>query len=484
MENIYNILNDIDTDFSEFEEESLSEIEIKRINERLSKKLHSKNKNNHSKALTWMGRAAVIMLGCLTIGGGVYAAAFYRKNTKNDFRVKSSESKVISEEGNKVTKEIYDDETGGKITYDVVNDNAKDAVLEENTDGAAKLVEKVEKAGYANAEIVSISNDITDFKIGVRFNFDNAPDLEALKAKIDQGVSEGVSWNDTEYSGISLKTTFDGIEMFSWGNDYRVEGNSLYLDFFILPNTTKAFMEGNDLNAPHRDTPLTANASEEEIEEWKKEWEEYEKTLPDSLNSIIEVSIDLGEDYGDTYTFITKLDGNFEDSQREMISVNGGSGEYNLDGVYEYMSIDSYSIGATGLQFHGECVYKDDWEIVNKTCEEQGIESCGFLRIKAWDDLGNTYLMYMCNEPGDGSETDTPYGKAPVDRFTAPLYEKASLLEEYGKVTGIDYSSEWADGISQITFVIEKVIDMQDASGENTTTVEPVTEPVTINLPE
>ena len=76
MENIYNILNDIDTDFSEFEEESLSEIEIKRINERLSKKLHSKNKNNHSKALTWMGRAAVIMLGCLTIGGGVYAAAF------------------------------------------------------------------------------------------------------------------------------------------------------------------------------------------------------------------------------------------------------------------------------------------------------------------------------------------------------------------------------------------------------------------------
>ena len=90
----------------------------------------------------------------------------------------------------------------------------------------------------------------------------------------------------------------------------------------------------------------------------------------------------------------------------------------------------------------------------------------------------------MCNEPGDGSETDTPYGKAPVDRFTAPLYDKASLLEEYGKVTGIDYSSEWADGISQITFVIEKVIDMQDASGENTTTVEPVTEPVTINLPE
>ena len=70
MENIYNILNDIDTDFSEFEEESLSEIEIKRINERLSKKLHSKNKKNHSKALTWMGRAAVIMLGCLTIGGG------------------------------------------------------------------------------------------------------------------------------------------------------------------------------------------------------------------------------------------------------------------------------------------------------------------------------------------------------------------------------------------------------------------------------
>ena len=141
-------------------------------------------------------------------------------------------------------------------------------------------------------------------------------------------------------------------------------------------------------------------------------------------------------------------------------------------------------MGATGLQFHGTTVSQDDWDIINKTCEEQGIEYCGFLRIRAWDDLGNTYLLYMANEPGDGSEKDTPYGKAPVDRFTASLYDKAPILEEFSKDTGITYSSEWADGISKITFVIEKVIDMQDADRNITTTVEEVTDPVTIELPQ
>ena len=71
----------------------LSEIEVKKINERLKGKISSRKGNTTKKAVVWMGRAAVIMLGCLTIGGGVYAAALYRKNVKNDLRIKASESK-------------------------------------------------------------------------------------------------------------------------------------------------------------------------------------------------------------------------------------------------------------------------------------------------------------------------------------------------------------------------------------------------------
>ncbi|SNU08611.1 hypothetical protein SAMN06297422_11944 [Lachnospiraceae bacterium] len=482
MDNIYKYLNDVDTDLSEFEEEQLSEIEIKRINKRLKGKMDSHNGSSSKKTMIWVGRAAAIVLCCLTVGGGAYAAAFYRKNTRDDLRIKASESKVVSEDGNKVTKEIYDDETGGKITYDVVNETADDAVLEETADGDIKLVEKVEKAGFANAEITSISKEGETLKIGVKFNFEKDPGLEALKEKIDKYSVEGEYWNATEDTGISLKTKIADREMVCWGNDSKIEENSLYLDFFVLSKTPEDYSD--DENVPKRDTPLTADAPQEEFDAWFKEWEEYEKTLPDPLNSTIEVSIDLGKDYGDTYTFTTKLEGNYEESDRELISVNGGSGEYTLDGIYEYMSIDSYSMGATGLQFHGTTICKDDWDIINKTCEEQGIEYCGFLRIKAWDDLGNTYLMYMCNEPGDGSEKDTPYGKAPVDRFFAPLYDNAIALETFSKETGITYSSEWADGISQITFAIEKVIDMDDADGKSTTTVELVSEPVTINIPQ
>ena len=482
MDNLYKYLNDVDTDLSEFEEEKLSETEIKRINKRLQGKMNSHNNSRSKKTMIWVGRAAAIVLCCLTVGGGAYAAAFYRKNTKDDLRIKASESKVVSDDGIKVTKEIYDDETGGKITYDVINENTADVVLEETADGDIKLVEKIEKDGFANAEIASISKEGETFKIGVKFNFDKDPGLEALKEKIDNTASEGGCWNATENTGISLKTKIADREMLSWGNDSKVEGNSLYLDFFVLSNTPEDYLE--DENAPKRDTPLTADAPQEEFDEWFREWEEYEKTLPDPLNSTIEINIDLGKDYGDTYTFTTKLEGNYEDSERELISVNGGSAEYDLDGMYESVSIDSYSMGATGLQFHGTVVFKDDWDIINKTCEEKNIEYCAFLRIRAWDDLGNTYLMYWANEPGDGSEKDTPYGKAPVDRFTASLYNKATILDDISKETGITYSSEWADGISQITFAIEKAIDMQDADGNNTTTVELVSDPVTIDLPK
>ena len=181
MNNIYDILNDIDTDFSEFEEESLSEIEVKKINERLKGKISSRKGNTTKKAVVWMGRAAVIMLGCLTIGGGVYAAALYRKNDKNDLRIKASESKVISEEGNKVTKEMYDNETGGKATYEVVYDGASTEAAIDNEN----LVEKIEKAGIANAEIASISKEDSNLKIGVRFNFENDTDLDSLVEKVN-----------------------------------------------------------------------------------------------------------------------------------------------------------------------------------------------------------------------------------------------------------------------------------------------------------
>ena len=498
MNNIYDILNDIDTDFSEFEEESLSEIEVKKINERLKGKISSRKGNTTKKAVVWMGRAAVIMLGCLTIGGGVYAAALYRKNVKNDLRIKASESKVISEEGNKVTKEMYDNETGGKATYEVVYDGASTEATIDN----GSLVEKIEKAGIANAEIASISKENNNLKIGVRFNFENDTDLDSLVEKVNAAAYEGACWNSTEATGLSLCAKIDGTEFLSWGNEIKSEGNSLYLDFFIDTTMTQDYIDEIEKTREEQaaylrehpeevekfengeSAPLTADSTKEEIDARMAAIEEYQKSLPDPLNSPIEISIDLGKDYGETYTFTTKLEGEFEDSEREHISVDGGSAEFDIDGIYESLTIDSYSMGATGFQLHGSYVYTSDWDIINKKCEETGGEYSASLRIRAWDDLGNTYLMLLTNYPGDGSTKTTPYGDGVVDNFDASLYDSAFGLEQFSKGAGIDYCSQWADGISQITFAIEKEVCIQDADRNITTTVELISDPVTVTLPK
>ena len=146
--------------------------------------------------------------------------------------------------------------------------------LEETADGDIKLVEKVEKAGFANAEITSISKEGDDLKIGVKFNFDKDPGLEALKEKIDKYSVEGEYWNATEDTGISLKTKIADREMVCWGNDSKIEENSLYLDFFVLSKTPTDYTD--DENVPQRDTPLTADAPQEEFDAWFKEWKEYE----------------------------------------------------------------------------------------------------------------------------------------------------------------------------------------------------------------
>ena len=70
----------IDTDLDEFEEEQLSDTEIKKINARLKNKLGSGTGGSTAKALSTLGKAAIIVIGFMAVGGGVYAAAQYRKN--------------------------------------------------------------------------------------------------------------------------------------------------------------------------------------------------------------------------------------------------------------------------------------------------------------------------------------------------------------------------------------------------------------------
>ena len=122
MNNAYSILNDIETDLSEFDEEVLSETEIRQINKRLKSRIDRKSGTNSSRVIGNLGKAAIIVIGFLAVGGGVYAASQYRKNLKDDLRVRATETRVVEENGNTVTKEMYDDVTGAVATYEVAYD--------------------------------------------------------------------------------------------------------------------------------------------------------------------------------------------------------------------------------------------------------------------------------------------------------------------------------------------------------------------------
>ena len=506
MNNAYNILNDIETDFSEFEEEILSETEIKEINKRLKSRIGSQSGDSHAKVISAVGKAAILVIGCMAVGGGVYAASQYRKNLRDDMRVRATDTRVVSEDGNSVTKEMYDDVTGAVATYEVTYENAADPT-----------VERIVKEGIADAEITGIRLENSEMKVGVRFTFEDQKDLEALKDRLDETSAQGACWNCTEVTGISLETALDDIAFFNWGNRYSVEGNTLYLDLFMDTTMTMDYMdemerryeeraaylrehpeeaEGIALREPVTDVEdsvgeeysyegvATEDASLREglIAGSVEDYEAYKNGLPDPLSAAIKVSIDLGEEYGGTYTFTSRLQGDFAEGSHDRIAVNGGSAVLDLDGIYEELDIDAYSFGGTGLKLYGTGCNGTDWNVYNSACDEKGIEFSGCLRIRAWDDLGNTYLMLWRNVPGDGSKKSTPNGDAEVYGFVAEIYDYAFGLEQFGEAAGVNYSSEWADGISQITFAIEKEVVVQGADRINHTTVELVSEPVTITL--
>ena len=481
MENLYKYLNEVDTDFSEYEEEPLSPEEISKINSRINKKINRKKKNSN-KTLTWVGRAAAITLCCLAVGGGVYAATTLRKNTADNLRIKSSESETISEDGNKVTKKIYDEETGSELVYEVYTDGASE------TD-ASGFIEQINKAGVGNAEIRRISKQDTFIKIDVNFELDDISKFEPLRENFDHFVDQGncVAINQETFDNFSLISKLDDTEMLSWVNNYNIDGNNLSIEIFIDTLTTKALNDGTDPNwhDVEYDPVLGPDSLSEEDAQFEAEYfENYYTSLPDPLNSTISFDLFLGNDLGGTYTFVTKLDGNYENGENERYSIDGGSAEIEWYGQKNSLSIDSYSIEANGLQFYGSYLKTEEYDAYEAEREKQGVFSYEEeLRIRAWDDLGNYYLLIP--EPGVCSVPDSETGTLTYDasEYVAKLCDEAGNLAWQNEKSDIKYSSEWADGISQITFAIERFTRTEDGTTRKVTiTTELVSDPVTIDV--
>ena len=108
--------------------------------------------------------------------------------------------------------------------------------------------------------------------------------------------------------------------------------------------------------------------------------------------------------------------------------------------------------------------------------EEDGYTKLDFMRIVAWDDLGNYYLMYGRSKDYNIDDSTIPYHQ----RFTIYDGSNGSLDGQENR----DYKLVWDENASTVTFAMEKKTDKWDAETKEFAGVdyEFVSEPYTVEL--
>lgn len=108
--------------------------------------------------------------------------------------------------------------------------------------------------------------------------------------------------------------------------------------------------------------------------------------------------------------------------------------------------------------------------------EEDGYTKLDFMRIVAWDDLGNYYLMYGRSKDYNIDDSTIPYHQ----RFTIYDGSNGSLDGQENR----DYKLVWDENASTVTFAMEKKTDKWDAETRKFAGAdyEFVSEPYTVEL--
>ena len=108
--------------------------------------------------------------------------------------------------------------------------------------------------------------------------------------------------------------------------------------------------------------------------------------------------------------------------------------------------------------------------------EEDGYTKLDFMRIVAWDDLGNYYLMYGRSKYYNIDDSTIPYHQ----RFTIYDGSNGSLDGQENR----DYKLVWDENASTVTFAMEKKTDKWDAETKDFAGAdyEFVSEPYTVEL--
>ena len=338
--------------------------------------------------------AAACMAVICAVGftAGAAVKEYLYKNTQSDYREKLDST----------DSEAAADNTADNVIVDTADNTAENAI-----DGVDIRMTEV------RMQEDSLTFDCT-------FTFDG--DISEMQKEMEQwAITEGRNaigdqlFDNAEVyvDGINvLDDDFNYVisqtEAFVFGQNVSFDGNKMHIGFLIYQLT-----EGEDHTIQFCFNGL--NMSDHTLEgSWK-------------------------------YTYEAKADAYEEELEWQDISIEAENQE-------EKITLNRYALTPNGPKIDATVEEKKGSDSVY---EEDGYTKLDYMRIVAWDDLGNYYLMYGRAKDYNIDDSTIPYHQ----RFTIYDGSNGSLDGQENR----DYKLVWDENASTVTFAMEKKTDKWDA---------------------
>ena len=454
MKNIYDLLNQAEDNediFSENERMEMTDIEKRRIYNRIlldseeeqeeqscdeqkkyqdnekaqqvegGRNIESEDHKNRQeqakkgrKAKKLLTAAACMAVICAVgFTAGAAVKEYLYKNTQSDYREKLDST----------DSEAAADNTAGSEVENTENNTAENAI-----DGVDIRMTEV------RMQEDSLTFDCT-------FTFDG--DISEMQKEMEQ-------WAITEGRNAIGDQLFDNAEVY-------VDGiNVLDDDFNYVISQTEAFVIGQ--NVSFEENKMHIGFLIYQLTEGE------DHTIQFCFNGLNMSDHTLEGSW--KYTYEAKADAYEEELEWQDISIEAENQE-------EKITLNRYALTPNGPKIDATVEEKKG---IDSIYEEDGCTKLDFMRIVAWDDLGNYYLMYGRSKDYNIDDSTIPYHQ----RFTIYDGSNGSLDGQENR----DYKLVWDENASTVTFAMEKKTDKWDAETKEFAGAdyEFVSEPYTVEL--
>ena len=421
MKNIYDLLNQAEDNediLSENERMEMTDIEKRRIYNRILLDSEEENRQEQAKkgrkAKKLLTAAACMAVICAVgFTAGAAVKEYLYKNTQSDYREKLDST----------DSEAAADNTADNVIVDTADNTAENAI-----DGVDIRMTEV------RMQEDSLTFDCT-------FTFDG--DISEMQKEMEQ-------WAITEGRNAIGDQLFDNAEVY-------VDGiNVLDDDFNYVISQTDAFVIGQ--NVSFEENKMHIGFLIYQLTEGE------DHTIQFCFNGLNMSDHTLEGSW--KYTYEAKADAYEAELEWQDISIAA-------ENQGEKITLNRYALTPNGPKIDATVEEKKGTDSIY---EGDGYTKLDFMRIVAWDDLGNYYLMYGRSKDYNIDDSTIPYHQ----RFTIYDGSNGSLDGQENR----DYKLVWDENASTVTFAMEKKTDKWDAETRKFVGAdyEFVSEPYTVEL--